>query len=71
MDISHSYNSILVSNQIIMLITCSWEGKGDKEIGKDAATGQVLVRVDPRYYRPTEVELLVRIQTFSTDFDHD
>lgn len=42
-----------------ILLSCSWEGEGDQEIGKDAATGKVRVRVDPRYYRPTEVELLL------------
>jgi len=35
-----------------------WEGKDEKEIGKDAKTGTVRVRIDPKYYRPTEVELL-------------
>ena len=37
----------------------SWEGSGDQELGKDASSGKVRVRGDPRYYRPTEVELLV------------
>jgi GDP-D-mannose dehydratase len=32
-----------------------WEGKGDSEIGKDKKTGKIRVRVDPKYYRPTEV----------------
>jgi GDPmannose 4,6-dehydratase len=36
-----------------------WQGKGVDEIGKDATSGKVLVRVDPRYFRPTEVELLI------------
>jgi GDPmannose 4,6-dehydratase len=36
-----------------------WKGKGVKEKGIDEATGKVLVEVDPRYFRPTEVELLV------------
>ena len=36
-----------------------WQGKGADEIGKDAKTGEVLVEIDPRYYRPTEVDLLV------------
>lgn len=40
-------------------VTIQWEGKGDHEVGKDAATGKVRVCVDPRYYRPTEVELLL------------
>ena len=36
-----------------------WRGKGVDEIGVDAATGKVLVRIDPVYFRPTEVELLL------------
>lgn len=36
-----------------------WRGEGVQEEGLDARTGQVLVRVDPRYFRPTEVELLI------------
>ncbi|TGM37647.1 GDP-mannose 4,6-dehydratase [Leptospira biflexa] len=36
-----------------------WEGKEDNEIGKDKKSGQVLVKIDPKYYRPTEVELLI------------
>lgn len=35
-----------------------WQGKGLKEKGLDAATGAVLVEIDPRYFRPTEVDLL-------------
>ena len=36
-----------------------WEGCGTAETGCDAATGAVRVEVDPRYFRPTEVDLLV------------
>jgi GDPmannose 4,6-dehydratase len=36
-----------------------WEGTGDKEYAVDEETGKVVVRVDPRYYRPAEVELLL------------
>jgi GDPmannose 4,6-dehydratase len=36
-----------------------WEGDGVDEVGRDARTGDVLVRVDPAYFRPTEVDLLV------------
>ena len=35
-----------------------WEGKGLEEIGK-RNTGEVVVRIDPRYFRPTEVETLL------------
>ncbi|WP_412067554.1 GDP-mannose 4,6-dehydratase [Rubrivirga sp. IMCC43871] len=40
-------------------IDVAWEGTGEDEIGRNAATGDVIVRVDPRYYRPTEVEQLL------------
>jgi GDP-mannose 4,6-dehydratase len=35
-----------------------WQGQGVDEKGVDAATGAVLIEVDPRYFRPTEVDLL-------------
>jgi GDPmannose 4,6-dehydratase len=38
--------------------TLVWTGKGVEEEGADGATGKVLVRIDPRYFRPTEVEFL-------------
>jgi GDPmannose 4,6-dehydratase len=36
-----------------------WRGDGADETGLDAATGAVRVAVDPRYFRPTEVDLLI------------
>jgi GDPmannose 4,6-dehydratase len=36
-----------------------WEGEGALEKGMDAEGGEVLVEVDPRYFRPTEVDLLL------------
>ena len=35
-----------------------WEGKGDHEIGKEKGTDIIRVKVNPKYYRPTEVEQL-------------
>ena len=37
----------------------AWSGIGPEEVGRDAATGAVLVRIDPRFFRPTEVDLLI------------
>ncbi|MET0429603.1 MAG: GDP-mannose 4,6-dehydratase, partial [Microvirga sp.] len=37
----------------------AWQGEGAGETGLDAKTGAVLVEVDPRYFRPTEVDLLL------------
>ena len=36
-----------------------WQGEGVDEVGKDAKSGEVLVEIDPRYFRPTEVDLLI------------
>jgi len=36
-----------------------WTGTGEEEKGIEKKTGRVLVKVDPRYYRPTEVDLLL------------
>jgi GDPmannose 4,6-dehydratase len=40
-------------------IKLEWEGQGVHEKGRDAKTGDVLIEVDPRYFRPTEVDLLI------------
>ncbi len=40
-------------------IDIEWAGEGVDETGTDKATGRLLVRVDPRYFRPTEVDLLI------------
>jgi GDPmannose 4,6-dehydratase len=36
-----------------------WIGENEQEKGIDKATGRVLIEVDPKYYRPTEVDLLI------------
>ncbi|KKG14063.1 GDP-mannose 4,6-dehydratase [Methanosarcina sp. 2.H.T.1A.15] len=36
-----------------------WQGEGIEEVGIDASTGKIIVEIDPGYYRPTEVELLI------------
>ena len=36
-----------------------WQGKGESERGVEVGTGRILVEVDPRYFRPTEVDYLV------------
>lgn len=47
-------------------MTIQWRGKGEDEVGYEVVTGEdgteterELVRIDPRYYRPTEVDLLI------------
>ena len=36
-----------------------WRGKGTDEVGLDAETGETLIKIDPRYFRPAEVEELL------------
>lgn len=36
-----------------------WEGKGVDEVGKDADTGKIIVKVNPEFFRPAEVDYLV------------
>ncbi|MFY8105564.1 MAG: GDP-mannose 4,6-dehydratase, partial [Elstera sp.] len=36
-----------------------WTGSGVDEVGTDAKSGKVLVKIDPRYFRPAEVDLLL------------
>src|SRR5690606_17517051 len=40
-------------------INLEWRGSGVEEKGYDALSGKVVVEIDPRYFRPTEVDLLI------------
>ena len=39
--------------------TIEWRGKGVDEVGIDTSTNKTVVRIDPRYFRPAEVEQLL------------
>jgi GDPmannose 4,6-dehydratase len=36
-----------------------WEGSGVNEKGIDSKTGNILVEIDPKYFRPAEVDILI------------
>ena len=40
-------------------IAIEWQGEAENETGHDAQSGKVLVRINPKFYRPAEVELLI------------
>jgi GDPmannose 4,6-dehydratase len=40
-------------------ISLKWDGEGINEKGIDSANGKVLVEIDSRYFRPTEVDILI------------
>ena len=44
-----------------------WEGEGKEEKGYDGKTGNILIEVDPRYFRPTEVDMLLGDATKAHD----
>ncbi len=40
-------------------VAIEWSGSEEQEVGTDPATGRQLVRINPRFYRPAEVDLLI------------
>ena len=42
-----------------------WEGEGIEEVGKRADNGQIVIRIDQKYFRPTEVDYLLGDSTFA------
>ncbi|KAF8685188.1 GDP-mannose 4,6-dehydratase [Rhizoctonia solani] len=56
---THPVREFVEKSFAVVGIQVKWEGEGVDEVGKDAATGKVIVRVDTRYFRPAEVDLLL------------
>ncbi|MBU6297874.1 MAG: GDP-mannose 4,6-dehydratase [Alphaproteobacteria bacterium] len=56
---THSVREFIELSFAYVGITLHWKGKGIEEKGIDAASGRTLVEVDSRYFRPTEVDLLL------------
>ncbi len=54
----HSVREFVEKSFEVLGETIVWEGKGADEKGKRSSTGQIVVEIDPRYYRPTEVDFL-------------
>jgi len=56
---THSVREFIELSFAHVGIEIAWKGKGRDEQGVDAESGKVLVEVDPRYFRPTEVDFLL------------
>ncbi|SVE22647.1 uncharacterized protein METZ01_LOCUS475501, partial [marine metagenome] len=56
---NHSVRDFVEEAFININIEVLWEGESDKEVGKDANTGNVVIEVHPKYYRPVDVINLV------------
>ena len=55
----HSVRDFVVLAGRLLGMNIEWRGSGVEEVGMDHNSGRVVVRVDPRYFRPTEVDSLV------------
>jgi len=55
----HTVREFIEKSFACVDIEIEWEGEGVAEIGKNKATGTVVVRMDERYYRPCEVDQLL------------
>ncbi len=55
----HSVREFIEKSFMVIGRRIGWRGKGVDEVGFDAANGNVLVKVDQRYFRPTEVDVLI------------
>jgi len=55
----HTVREFIEKSFGMLDIPIAWEGKGVDEIGRDANTGKTLMKIDPQYYRPCEVEQLL------------
>jgi GDPmannose 4,6-dehydratase len=55
----HSVRECIELAAASLQMSIRWEGQGKDEIGVDERSGNIVVAVDPRYYRPTEVDTLL------------
>lgn len=56
---SHSVREFVEKAFAQVDISIEWRGSGSEEKGIEASSGRVLIEIDPRYFRPTEVDILV------------
>ena len=56
---AHSVRQFVEKAFACVGIEIQWRGEGSKEEGLDKVTGQVIVRVDPKFYRPLDVDYLL------------
>ena len=56
---THSVREFIQEACKVAGIDLVWKGKKEKEIGIDKKTKKTIIRIDPRYYRPAEVDLLL------------
>ena len=55
----HSVREFVVRAAAVLGMSIDWRGSGGAEQGVDTSSGRTIVQIDPRYYRPTEVDALL------------
>jgi GDPmannose 4,6-dehydratase len=55
----HSVREVIERTAAELDIRIAWRGAGADEVGVDAGSGKTIVRIDPRYFRPAEVDTLL------------
>jgi GDPmannose 4,6-dehydratase len=63
----YSVRDFVVAAGSLLDMKIEWRGEGLEEIGVDTVSGRDIVRVDPRYFRPTEVDTLLGDATKARD----
>lgn len=56
---THSVREFVTMTAKVIDIDLSWEGQGIDEVGIDRRSGRTVVRINPRFFRPAEVDLLL------------
>jgi GDPmannose 4,6-dehydratase len=56
---THTVREFVERAFAVVGVRIDWRGHGVDEVGFDSKTGKILVEVDPRYFRPAEVDILV------------
>ena len=56
---THSVREFIEECAKLLKIDLQWKGKGLKEVGIDKKTKKIIIKIDPRYFRPAEVDLLL------------
>lgn len=56
---THTVREFVEVSSKILGFDLEWQGSGVEEIGVDKNTGNTIVKIDPKYFRPAEVDLLI------------
>ena len=56
---THTVREFIEASFSFLDININWKGSGADEVGVDASSGKEIIKINPRYFRPTEVDILI------------